>query len=132
MLQEFKKFIMRGNVVDLAVAVVIGAAFSRIVNSLVNDVLMPFLGILVGGINFTNLKIVIREGQGEAAELAFNYGMFIQSIIDFLIIAFTIFLIIKWINSMKKKKEEEPAAPPAPSKEEMLLEEIRDILRTKN
>ena len=131
MLQEFKKFIMRGNVVDLAVAVIIGAAFGRIITSFVDDVLMPILGIFVGGINFADLKIVIEEAQGEAAELAIYYGSFLQSVIDFLIIALAIFMMIRWINSMKKKKEE-PAAPPVPSKEETLLEEIRDILKASN
>ena len=131
MLQEFKKFIMRGNVVDLAVAVIIGAAFGRIITSFVDDVLMPILGIFVGGINFTDLKIVIEEAQGEAAELAIYYGSFLQSVIDFLIIGLAIFMMIIWINRMQKKKEE-PAAPPVPSKEETLLEEIRDILKASN
>jgi large conductance mechanosensitive channel len=131
MLQEFKKFILRGNVVELAIAVIIGTAFGRITTSLVNDVLMPILGIFVGGINFTDLKIVIKEAYGETAELALYYGNFIQSIIDFLIIGFAIFVIIKLINSMHRKKKE-PDAPPAPSKEEILLEEIRDILKERS
>jgi large conductance mechanosensitive channel len=131
MLQEFKNFLMRGNVVELAVAVIIGTAFGRITTSLVNDVLMPILGIFVGGINFTDLKIVIKEAYGETAELALYYGNFIQSIIDFLIIGFAIFVIIKLINSMHRKKKE-PDAPPTPSKEEILLEEIRDILKERS
>lgn len=131
MLQEFKKFILRGNVVELAIAVIIGTAFGRITTSLVNDVLMPILGIFVGGINFTDLKIVIKEAYGETAELALYYGNFIQSIIDFLIIGFAIFVIIKLINSMHRKKKE-PDVPPAPSKEEILLEEIRDILKERS
>jgi large conductance mechanosensitive channel len=131
MLQEFKKFILRGNVVELAIAVIIGTAFGRITTSLVNDVLMPILGIFVGGINFTDLKIVIKEAYGETAELALYYGNFIQSIIDFLIIGFAIFVIIKLINSMHRKKKE-PDAPPTPSKEEILLEEIRDILKERS
>ena len=131
MLQEFKNFIMRGNVVELAIAVIIGTAFGRITTSLVNDVLMPILGIFLGGINFTDLKIVIKEAYGETAELALYYGNFIQSIIDFLIIGFAIFVIIKLINSMHRKKKE-PDKPPAPSKEEILLEEIRDILKERS
>lgn len=131
MLQEFKNFLMRGNVVELAIAVIIGTAFGRITTSLVNDVLMPILGIFVGGINFTDLKIVIKEAYGETAELALYYGNFIQSIIDFLIIGFAIFVIIKLINSMHRKKKE-PDAPPTPSKEEILLEEIRDILKERS
>ena len=131
MLQEFRKFISRGNVIDLAVAVIIGGAFGRIVSSLVDDVLMPVLGVIAGGINLTALKVVIKEAQGETAELALHYGMFLQAIIDFLIVAFAIFMIIKFINSLKKKEDEKPEAPPAPSKEVVLLEEIRDILREK-
>jgi large conductance mechanosensitive channel len=131
MLQEFKNFLMRGNVVELAVAVIIGTAFGRITTSLVNDVLMPILGIFAGGINFTDLKIVIKEAYGETAELALYYGNFIQSIIDFLIIGFALFLIIKLINSMHRKKKK-PDVPPAPSKEEILLEEIRDILKERS
>lgn len=131
MLQEFKKFIMRGNVVDLAVALIIGAAFGRIITSFVDDVLMPILGIFVGGINFADLKIVIEEAQGEAVELAIYYGNFLQSLVDFLIIGFVIFMMIRLINNMRKKKEE-AAAPPVPTNEEKLLEEIRDILRAGN
>ena len=131
MLQEFRKFISRGNVIDLAVAVIIGGAFGRIVSSLVDDVLMPVLGVIAGGINLTALKVVIKEAQGETAELALHYGMFLQAIIDFLIVAFAIFMIIKFINSLKKKEDEKPEAPQAPSKEAVLLEEIRDILREK-
>ncbi|MGI6318421.1 MAG: large-conductance mechanosensitive channel protein MscL [Firmicutes bacterium] len=131
MLQEFKKFISRGNVIDLAVAVIIGGAFGRIVTSLVDDVLMPVLGIIAGGVNLTALKVVIKEAQGETAELALHYGMFLQTVIDFLIVAFAIFIIIKLINSFKKKEDKKPEAPPAPSKEVVLLEEIRDILREK-
>ena len=130
MLQEFKKFISRGNVIDLAVAVIIGGAFGRIVTSLVDDVLMPVLGIIAGGVNLTALKVVIKEAQGETAELALHYGMFLQTVIDFLIVAFAIFIIIKLINSFKKRGKK-PEAPPAPSKEAVLLEEIRDILREK-
>lgn len=129
MLKEFRDFALKGNVVDLAVAVVIGGAFGKIVTSFVNDVLMPLLGLVMGGVNFTDLKYVFRAAQGDIPELALRYGAFIQSIIDFLIIAFSIFMFIKMLSRMKKKQEEAPAAPPEPSKEEVLLGEIRDILK---
>lgn len=129
MLKEFRDFALKGNVVDLAVAVVIGGAFGKIVASFVNDVLMPLLGLIMGGVNFTDLKYVFRAAQGDIPELALRYGAFIQSIIDFLIIAFSIFMFIKMLSRMKKKQEEAPAAPPEPSKEEVLLGEIRDILK---
>lgn len=132
MLKEFKEFVMRGNVIDLAVAVVMGGAFGKIVASLVNDLLMPFIGLILGGVNFAELKYVIAEASGDVPEAAIRYGAFIQTIIDFVIIAFTIFLIIRAINKMKKKQEEAPAAPAEPPKNEVLLEEIRDILKAKN
>jgi len=127
MLQEFKKFIMRGNVVDLAVAVIIGAAFGRIVASFVNDMLMPVLGMFVG-FNFTDLKIVISEAQGDLAEIAVFYGSFIQAVLDFLIIGLAIFLMIKTMNRFQKKKEDAPPPAPLPTKEETLLTEIRDLI----
>jgi len=130
MLKEFKDFALRGNVIDLAVGVVIGGAFGKIVASFVNDVLMPLLGLVMGGVNFADLKYVFRAAQGDIPELALRYGAFIQSIIDFLIIAFSIFMFIKMLSRMKKKQEETPAAPPEPSKEEVLLGEIRDILKS--
>lgn len=129
MLKEFKAFVMRGNVVDLAVAVVIGGAFGKIVGSLVNDLIMPLIGMILGGVNFTNLKYVITPASEGVEEAAIRYGAFIQSIVDFLIIAFAIFLIIKLLNRMKKKEEEAPAAPPEPPRQEVLLEEIRDLLK---
>ena len=130
LLKEFQQFISRGNVVDLAVAVIIGGAFGRIVISFVNDVLMPIIGILVGGLNFSDLRIVIIKASGETAELALYYGRFVQAIVDFVIIALSIFLMVKLINSMQRKKEtEQEAAPPEPPKEQVLLEEIRDILK---
>lgn len=129
MLKEFKKFAMRGNVFDLAIGVVIGGAFGKIVSSLVNDIIMPIIGLIIGGINFTHLKIVI--GKNGDAELAITYGAFIQTVVDFLIISFSIFLIVKAINSFKRKEEEKEEAP-SPSKEEILLTEIRDILKDKN
>ena len=130
MLKEFRDFALRGNVIDLAVGVVIGGAFGKIVASLVNDVLMPILGLVMGGINFSDLKVVFKAAEGDIPEVALRYGAFMQSIIDFLIIAFSIFIFIKMLARMKKKQEEAPAAPPAPSNEEVLLGEIRDILKS--
>jgi len=132
MLKEFKKFIMRGNVVDLAVGVIIGGAFGKIVTSLVNDIIMPLLSAILGKINVSDLKYVITPQTEETAEVAFKYGSFLQSVIDFLIIALSIFIITKVISSFWKKKEEAEATPPAPSKEELLLEEIRDLLKENN
>lgn len=129
MLQDFKKFALRGNVMDLAVGVIIGGAFGKIVTSLVNDIIMPVLGIILGRINLQHLKWIIRPAEGEAAELSVLYGAFIQNIIDFLIIAFSIFLVIKLLEKFKKKEEEKPAEPPKPTKEEELLTEIRDLLK---
>jgi len=128
LIQEFKQFALRGNVVDLAVAVIIGAEFGKIVNSFVNDVLMPPIGTLIGGLDFKEFKVILTHNAGKAVTL--NYGSFIQSIINFMIIAFSIFLMIKIMNSVKKK-EEAPAPAPVPTKEEMLLTEIRDLLKEK-
>lgn len=137
-LKDFKAFAMRGNVMDMAVGVIIGGAFGKIVSSLVSDVVMPFLGLLIGGVNFTELKWVIREAYqddkgNEIAAATLNYGNFLQSTFDFIIIAFSIFLFIKLISNLNKKKEEETPAPepPAPTKEEVLLGEIRDLLKEK-
>ncbi|MCC8423436.1 large-conductance mechanosensitive channel protein MscL [Mucilaginibacter sp. UR6-11] len=129
--KEFKEFAMRGNVVDLAVGVIIGAAFGKIVASLVSDIIMPPLGMLLNGIDFKDAKYVIKPAIGKTPETAINYGLFINNIIDFLIVAFCIFLIVKGINSLKKKEEAEPAAEPVPTKEEILLTEIRDLLAKK-
>lgn len=126
---EFKKFAMRGNVVDMAVGIVIGGAFGKIVSSFVADVLMPPIGIALGGVDFTDLAITLKEGTAEAEAVMLNYGSFAQSVVDFLIIAFAIFMVVKAMNSMKGKEEEAPAKPPEPSKEEVLLTEIRDALR---
>lgn len=128
MIKEFKEFALRGNVIDLAVGVVIGGAFGKIVTSLVNDVLMPVIGLLLGGINFADLKYVITPAVGDIPESAILYGSFIQSIVDFLIISFCIFFFVKLV-SMKKK--EQPAAPVQPAAEVVLLEEIRDLLKSK-
>ena len=132
MLKEFKEFAMRGNVIDLAVAVVIGGAFGKIVASFVNDILMPPLGLLLGNVDFKDLKLIMKQGAEGVAPVTWNYGMFIQNIIDFLIIAFAIFMIVKAMMNMQKKKVEEPApepAPPEPTNEEKLLTEIRDLLK---
>ncbi|MBO9470647.1 large-conductance mechanosensitive channel protein MscL [Endozoicomonas sp. G2_2] len=126
---EFKAFAVRGNVVDLAVGLVIGSAFGKIVSSLVADVITPPLGILIGGVDFSNLTLTLREAVGETPAVTINYGVFIQTIISFVIIAFAIFLVVRAINSLKRKEAEAPSAPPAPSKEETLLTEIRDALR---
>lgn len=125
MLKEFKDFAMRGNVVDMAVGIIIGGAFGKIVSSLVADVIMPPIGMLMGGVDFSELAIPLGAGEGAAS---INYGMFINTVLDFVIIAFAIFMVIKGLNSMKKKEEEKPAEPPKPSAEETLLTEIRDLL----
>lgn len=131
MLQEFKKFALKGNVLDLAVGVIIGGAFGKIVTSLVNDMIMPILGIFTGKINLTSLKWVISPENGNTAELSIKYGQFLQTMIDFFLVALSIFLVIKAINSFKKKQEEKPQEV-KPSKEELLLTEIRDILKRKH
>ena len=131
MIQEFKKFAMRGNVVDMAVGIIMGAAFGKIVSSFVGDVIMPPIGLLIGGVDFTNLAITIKGAVGQTAAVTVNYGKFIQNVFDFLIVAFAIFMAIKAMNTLMKKDTEAPAQPPAPTKEEMLLTEIRDILRQK-
>lgn len=135
-LKEFKDFAMRGNVVDMAVGVVIGAAFGKIVSSLVADIIMPPIGLLIGGVNFTDLKLTLKDGAEGVDPVTLNYGNFLQVCIDFLIIAFAIFLVVKLINTLSnlRKKEEEvaaaaPAPAPEPSAEEKLLAEIRDILK---
>lgn len=131
MLEDFKKFILRGNVVDLAVAVVIGAAFGKIVTSFVKDILMPPIGVAMGGVDFTDLKYILVEATEEAEAVAINYGVFIQTILDFLIIAASIFVVVKVLERMQKKEEEKPEEPAAPPAEQVLLEEIRDILKKK-
>ena len=128
-IQEFKQFAMKGNVVDMAVGIIIGGAFGKIISSIVSDILMPPIGLLLGGVNFTDLKVVMKAATETVPAVTWNYGSFIQALIDFLIIAFSVFLIIKAMNSAKKKEEAAPAPPPAPSKEETLLSEIRDLLK---
>jgi large conductance mechanosensitive channel len=131
MMQEFKKFAMRGNVMDMAIGIIIGAAFGKIVSSIVADVIMPPIGLLLGGVDFSNLSITLREGAEGVEPVLLKYGVFINTVIDFVIIAFAIFMVVKGMNAMKKKEEEKPAAPPAPTKSELLLAEIRDELRKK-
>ncbi len=142
MLKEFKAFAMKGNVVDMAVGIVIGVAFGAIVTSLVNDVIMPPIGLLLGNVDFSNLLIVLKEGAvpgpyetlamaKEAGAVTMNIGVFVNAIINFLIVAFAIFMVVKGINKMKKKEEEAPAAPPKPTKSEELLTEIRDALKSR-
>ena len=128
-LQECKAFAMRGNVVDMAIGIVIGGAFGKIVSSFVNDVLMPPIGMALGGVDFSDLAMTLKEASGDVAAVTLNYGSFIQTVVDFIIIAFAIFMVVKAMNSMKKKEEAAPAAPPKPSAEETLLTEIRDLLR---
>ena len=129
LMKEFKQFAMRGNVVDMAVGIIIGAVFGKIVTSIVNDIIMPPIGLLLGGVNFTDFKLTLKEAAEGTSAVTLNYGNFIQVTIDFLIVAFAIFMIIKAMNRMKKKQEEAPAAPPAPSAQETLLTEIRDLLK---
>ncbi len=129
MMSEFKSFAMRGNVMDMAVGIVIGAAFGKIVSSFVSDVLMPPIGILLGGVDFTDLVIVLKEAVGETPAVTLNYGVFIQTLLDFVIIAFAIFMVVKAMNSLKKKEEAAPELPPVPSAEVKLLTEIRDALK---
>jgi len=129
MMSEFKDFAVKGNVVDMAVGIIIGAAFGKIVSSFVADVIMPPIGVILGGVNFTDLAFVLQEAVGETAAVTINYGVFVQTLIDFIIVAFAIFMAVKAINSMKKAEEAAPAAPAEPSKEEVLLTEIRDLLK---
>lgn len=129
MMKEFKQFAVKGNVIDMAVGIIIGAAFGKIVASFVNDVLMPPLGLLLGNVSFTDLAITLKEAMGDTPAVLLRYGAFIQTIVDFVIIAFAIFIVVKWMNNLKKKEEQAPAAPPKPSNEEVLLGEIRDLLK---
>lgn len=130
MMSEFKDFAMKGNVVDMAVGIVIGGAFGKIVSSFVADVLMPPIGLLLGNVDFSDLAVTLKAAEEGADAVLLSYGVFVQTVVDFVIIAFAIFMVVKAMNSMKKKEEEKPAEPPAPSKEEVLLTEIRDALRS--
>jgi len=129
LLQEFKAFAMRGNVIDMAVGIIIGAAFGKIVSSIVNDIIMPPIGLLVGGVNFTDLKIVMKPAVNGNPAVTLNYGNFLQVTFDFLIIAFAVFMVIKALSAAKRKEETAPSAPPAPTKDQVLLTEIRDLLK---
>ena len=131
MFKEFKEFAMRGNVIDLAVGVIIGGAFGQIVNSLVNDVLMPPIGLLTGGVDFSSLAITLQQAAAEAPAVTIKYGVFINTVINFIIVAFSIFMMIRGINRFKRKQEAQPASPPAPPRQEVLLEEIRDLLKAR-
>lgn len=128
-LSEFKEFAVKGNVVDMAVGIIIGAAFGKIVSSFVGDVIMPPIGLMIGGVDFSDLAITLKAASDGAEPVLISYGKFIQAAMDFVIVAFAIFIVVKGINNMKKKEEEAPAAPPEPSKEEVLLTEIRDLLK---
>lgn len=129
MMQEFKKFAMRGNVADMAIGIVIGAAFGKIVSSIVADVIMPPIGLILGGVDFSSLALTLKAGSEGVEPVLLKYGVFLNTVIDFIIIAFAIFMVVKAMNSMKNKEGEKPAAPPAPTKSEILLAEIRDELR---
>ena len=129
MMQEFKTFAIKGNVMDMAVGIIVGGAFGKIVSSFVSDVIMPPIGLLIGGVNFSELSITLKGAVGTTAAVTLNYGKFIQTVVDFTIIAFAIFLVVKGMNSLKKKEEAAPAAPPPPSAEQTPLTEIRDLLK---
>lgn len=129
MLSEFKEFAIKGNVVDMAVGIIIGAAFGKIVSSFVKDIIMPPIGVAMGGVNFSDLAVTIQEAAGDIPAVAIKYGAFIQTIADFIIVAIAIFMAVKVMNSLKKEEEEAPAEDPAPSSEEVLLTEIRDLLK---
>lgn len=132
-IKEFKEFAVKGNVIDLAVGVIIGSAFGKIVSSVVSDIVMPPIGILVGGVNFRDLKLTLKDAVGDAPAVTLNYGQFLQTTFDFTIVAFAVFLMVKAINTMKKNLETQKAAEPLPAapRNEVLLEEIRDLLKTR-
>jgi len=128
MLKEFQEFAVKGNMVDMAVGIIMGGAFGTIVSSLVNDVIMPPLGYVIGGIDFSKLALTLKPAEGDVAAVAISYGKFINSCISFIIVAWALFMLIKAMNTLKKKQEAAPAAPPAPTKDQALLTEIRDLL----
>ncbi|MDZ4785202.1 MAG: large-conductance mechanosensitive channel protein MscL [bacterium] len=129
--KEFKEFAVKGNVVDMAVGIIIGAAFGKIVSSVVGDVIMPPLGVILGGVNFSGLKIILKEAEGTAAAVTLNYGTFLQTVIDFTIVAFAIFMMVKAMNSLKRKEAAAPTVPVTPTEEVQLLTQIRDLLGKK-
>lgn len=132
MMSEFKKFAVKGNVMDMAVGIIIGAAFGKIVSAFVSGVMMPPLGLLLGGVDFSDLAVVLKEATDGAEAVTLKWGAFVQTTIDFLIIAFAVFMMVKFMNNLQKKEEEAPAEPPKPSNEEVLLTEIRDLLKNQN
>lgn len=129
MLTEFRQFAVKGNVVDLAVAVIIGAAFGKIVSSFVADIVMPPLGLLIGGVSFTDLALTLKPASGSAPAVVWAYGKFVQTVVDFTLVAFVIFVAVRGINRLRREEQAAPAAPPPPPRQEVLLEEIRDLLR---
>lgn len=129
MMSEFKDFAVKGNVIDMAVGIVIGGAFGKVVTSFVNDIIMPPIGMMIGGVDFSKLGIVLQEATADTDAVTLNWGSWVQTLVNFIIIAFAIFMVVKAMNSAKKKEEEAPAEPPKPSKEEVLLTEIRDALK---
>lgn len=129
MLKEFKEFAVKGNVVDMAVGIIIGAAFGKIVASFVGDVIMPPIGLLVGGVDFSSLAVTLKQASGHIPAVTIGYGKFIQTVVDFVIVAFAIFIAVKAINRLKRKAADAPKPPPEPSREEVLLAEIRDLLK---
>lgn len=129
MVKEFKEFAVKGNVVDMAVGIIIGGAFGKVVSSFVADVIMPPIGMVIGGVDFSRLALTIQKASGDIPAVVISYGKFIQTLVDFIIIALAIFMVIKGMNSLKRKEEEKPEEPPKPSNEEALLTEIRDLLK---
>lgn len=129
LVDEFKTFAIKGNIIDMAVGIIIGIAFGKIVSSVVSDIIMPPLGLIIGGVNFTDLKVIMKAATETNPAVTWNYGNFLQVCFDFLIVAFAVFLVIKAINAANKKEKAAPSAPPAPTKEETLLTEIRDLLK---
>ncbi len=130
-LKEFREFAVRGNVVDMAVGIIIGAAFGKIVSSLVEDVVMPPIGVIIGGVDFTDLAITLKAAEGDAPAVLLKYGNFLQTSFNFIIVAAAVFMLVKLINTLRRKADEAPATPAAPSRQEVLLEEIRDLLKQK-
>lgn len=129
-IKEFKEFAVKGNVVDMAVGIIIGVAFGKIVSSFVADVLMPPIGLLIGGVDFSNLVVTLKAAEEGIEAVTLRYGLFLQAVLDFIIVAFAVFMAVKALNNLRKKEAETPAAPPAPSAQEQLLMEIRDLLKS--
>jgi large conductance mechanosensitive channel len=129
MIKEFREFAVKGNVVDMAVGIIIGGAFGKIVSSLVNDVIMPPIGMLLGGVDFADLVVTLKAAEEGAEAVVMRYGLFINNVLDFVIVAFAIFMVVRAMNKLKRQEEASPAAPPAPPREQVLLEEIRDLLK---